>query len=239
MAKEHEESAEAKTKLMGSGPFLFVNTEAPVITRFKRNPDYFKSPLPYLDEVNMLGTADFAKRFADFSAGNVHVTYWHAAEERDQLAAARPKAKKFEHFYAGYNVHMRTDQAPFNDDRVRKALSMAIDRKALRDATGKGEGEDDQAFSWTVATWGFRKPSQLGDPAKYWKFDVQAAKQLLSAAERWRTSRPRWRTGTPGDRSGLRGPGRPDPDAMAQQPRHRSRRRFTAVRAAVLHGSRR
>jgi ABC-type transport system substrate-binding protein len=130
----------------------------------------------------MLGTADFAKRFADFSAGNVHVTYWHAAEERDQLASARPKARKFQHFYAGYNVHMRTDVAPFNDERVRKALSMAIDRKALRDATGKGEGEDDQAFSWTVATWGFRKPSQLGDSAQYWKFDVQAAKQLLSAA---------------------------------------------------------
>lgn len=182
MAKEHEESAEAKTKLMGCGPFLFVNTEAPVISRFKRNPEYFKSPLPYVDEVNMLGTADFAKRFADFSAGNVHVTYWHAAEERDQLAGARPKAKKFQHFYAGYNVIMRTDQAPFNDDRVRKALSMAIDRKALRDATGKGEGEEDQAFSWTVETWGFRKPSQMGAAAQFWKFDVAAAKQMLSAA---------------------------------------------------------
>jgi peptide/nickel transport system substrate-binding protein len=182
MAKEHEESAAATTQLMGSGPYLFVNTEAPVISRFKRNPNYFKSPLPYLDEIHMLGNADFSKRFADFSASNVHVTYWHAAEERDQLAGARPKAKKFEHFYAGYNVIMRTDQAPFNDDRVRKALSMAIDRKALRDATGKGEGEEDQAFSWTVSTWGFRKPSQLGQAAQYWKYDVQAAKQMLSAA---------------------------------------------------------
>jgi len=182
MAKEHEESAEATTKLMGSGPYLFVNTEAPVISRFKRNPNYFKSPLPYLEEIHMLGTADFSKRFADFSAGNVHVTYWHAAEERNQIASSRPKARKFEHFYAGYNVIMRTDQAPFKDDRVRKALSMAIDRKALRDATGKGEGEEDQAFSWTVSTWGFRKPSALGQAAQYWKYDVQAAKQLLSAA---------------------------------------------------------
>jgi peptide/nickel transport system substrate-binding protein len=182
MSKAHEESPEAATKLMGSGPFLFENTEAPVITRFKRNPEYFKSPLPYLDEVHMLGTADFAKRFADFSAGNVHVTYWHAAEERDQIAESRPKAKKFEHFYAGYNVIMRVDQAPFNDERVRRALSMAIDRQALRDATGKGEGEADQAFSWTVDTWGFRKPSEMGEAAKYWEYDVQTAKQLLSAA---------------------------------------------------------
>ena len=182
MSKEHEEGPDATTKLMGSGPFLFENTEAPVISRFKRNPEYFKSPLPYLDEVHMLGTADFSKRFADFSASNVHVTYWHAAEERDQLAEARPKAQKFEHFYAGYNVIMRTDVAPLNDDRVRKALSMAIDRQALRDATGKGEGEDDQAFSWTISTWGFRKPSELGEAAKYWEYNVAEAKKLLSAA---------------------------------------------------------
>src|SRR5687768_15269681 len=125
--KHMRKAQEATTKLMGSGPFLFVNTEAPVISRFRRNPDYFKSPLPYVDEVHMLGTADFSKRYADFSAGNNHVTYWHAAEERDQLASARPKAQKFQHFYAGYNVIMRTDMAPFKDDRVRKALSMAID----------------------------------------------------------------------------------------------------------------
>jgi ABC-type transport system substrate-binding protein len=182
MAREHEESEAATTQLMGSGAFLFENTEAPVISRFKRNPDYFNSPLPYFDEVHMLGTADFAKRFADFSAGNVHITYWHAAEERDQLQSARPEAQKFEHFYAGYNVIMRVDQVPFNDDRVRKALSMAIDRQALRDATGAGEGEDDQAFSWTVDTWGFSKPSELGEAAKYWEYNVAEAKKMLAAA---------------------------------------------------------
>ena len=182
MAREHEESEAAVTQLMGCGPFLFENTEEPVISRFKRNPDYFLAPLPYLDEVHHLGTADFAKRFADFSSGNVDVTYWHAAEERDQLEAARPDAHKFEWFYAGYNLIMRVDQDPFTDDRVRKALSMAIDRQALRDATGAGEGEDDQAFSWTIETWGFRKPSELGMAATYWEYNPAEAKKMLSAA---------------------------------------------------------
>ena len=194
MAREHEESADATTRLMGSGAFLFENTEEPVISRFKRNPDYFQSPLPYLDEVHMLGTADFAKRFADFSSDNVHVTYWHAAEERDQLASARPEAHKFEHFYAGYNVIMRVDQEPYSDERVRKALSMAIHRQALREATGAGEGEDDQAFSWTVETWGFRKPSELGEAAKFWEFNVAEAKKLLAAAnaEGFKTQMSHW-----------------------------------------------
>jgi ABC-type transport system substrate-binding protein len=167
---------------MGSGPFLFVNTESPVITRFKKNPDYFMKPYPYLDEVHMLGNADFAKRYADFAAKNNHITYWHAADERDQLLQARPDAKRFQHQYAGYNVVMRTDQAPFKDERVRQALSMAIDRKAIREATSKGEGEPDQAFSWTVKTWGFRKPADLGASARYWNLDVAEAKKLMSAA---------------------------------------------------------
>lgn len=194
MAREHEESEAATTQLMGSGAFLFENTEAPVISRFKRNPDYFKAPLPYFDEVHHLGTADFAKRFADFSSGNVDVTYWHAAEERDQIEAARPDAHKFEWFYAGYNVIMRVDQDPFTDERVRRALSMAIDRQALRDATGGGEGEDDQAFSWTIETWGFRKPADLGEAAKYWEYNVAEAQKMLAAAnaEGFKTKMAHW-----------------------------------------------
>ena len=183
MAREHEESTEAKSRLVGSGPFLFVDTEEPVITRFKRNPDYFEQPYPYFDEVHMLGNADFSKRFADFAASNVDVTYRHTAEEAAQIKAARPDANFNEWQYYGFYVVMRADQPPFNDERVRQALSMAIDREALKDATANGLGEPDQAFTWTVKNLGFRKPSELGDSAKYWEYDVQTAKQLLSAAD--------------------------------------------------------
>ena len=236
MAKEHEESAEAKNKLMGSGPFIFVNTESPVITRFKKNPDYFMKPYPYLDEIHMLGNADFAKRYADFAAKNNHVTYWHAADERDQLRQARPDAKLFQHQYAGYNVVMRTDQAPFKDERVRQALSMAIDRKALREATSKGEGEPDQAFSWTIKTWGFRKPAELGAAAKYWNLDVQTAKQLMSAAGVTRAQDEDVALGPDGHRSGLRRQRHADSDAVAAKPRSSDRRRVAAVCADVLNG---
>ena len=76
---------------------------------------------------------------------------------------------------------MRTDKPPFNDKRVRQALSMAIDRKALSQAMTEGEGEPDQALSWTADYWQFRKPKDLGAAAKYWNYDPQAAKQLLGA----------------------------------------------------------
>lgn len=110
------------------------------------------------------------------------MAYWTDEEGRDQIKRARPDAKLFSYAFGGFNLVMRVDQPPFNDKRVRQALSMAIDRKALRDAVTKGEGEPDQVFTWTVKTWGFRKPSDLGDAAKYWTYDPKTAKQLLSAA---------------------------------------------------------
>src|SRR5207248_1684688 len=122
LAREHEEGPDAATKLMGSGAFLFVERQSPVLVRFRKNPDYFAKPYPYFDEVEFLGTSDSSKKVADFIARKTHVTYWHAEEERDQIKRARPDAKLFSYPFNGHNLVLRTDQPPFNDKRVRQAL---------------------------------------------------------------------------------------------------------------------
>jgi peptide/nickel transport system substrate-binding protein len=114
---------------------------------------------------------------------SVHQTYWVSEEPRDQIKQARPDAKVWSYPFASFLIHMRTDQAPFKDKRVRQALSMSINRKMIRDGVSKGEGEDDQLFSPANGPqWGFRKPKDLGSAAKNWEFNLQTAKQLLSAA---------------------------------------------------------
>lgn len=182
LAKEYEASPEAANKLMGSGAYLFAERQPPVVTRFRKNPDYFMKPYPYFDEIELLGRSDSAKRVADFIGHKTHVTYWFAADDRDQIKRGRPDALAFGYPNTAFHLIPRSDQPPFNDKRVRQALSMAIDRKAIRAAVSEGEGEPDQTFSWVVKAWGFRKPSGLGDSAKYWNYDPQAAKQLLNAA---------------------------------------------------------
>jgi ABC-type transport system substrate-binding protein len=182
LAKEFEEGPETPNKLMGSGPFIFESDMPPVSTTFRKNPNYWDPPYPYFDKVVVLGTNDPAKQIADFSAKNVHMTYWFSEEPRDQIKANRPDAVAWSYPKPAIQLFMRTDQAPFSDKRVRQALNMTVDRKKIREAVSKGEGEDDQVLSIANKSFGFRKPSELGAPAKYWNFDPTAAKQLLTAA---------------------------------------------------------
>ena len=182
LAKEFEESPESPTKLMGSGPFIFENDQPPVSTTFRKNPNYWDKPYPYFDKVAVLGTNDPAKQIADFSSKQVHMTYWFSEEPRDQIKSNRPDAIAWSYPKPAVQVFLRTDKPPFNDKRVRQALSMSVDRKKIRQAVSKGEGEDDQVLSIANQAFGFRRPKDLGASAKYWNYDPAAAKQLLSAA---------------------------------------------------------
>jgi ABC-type transport system substrate-binding protein len=180
--KEHQESPDAEKKLVGTGPFLFVEYQPPTLTRYKRNPEYHRQPYPYFDEVERLGTSDPEKKIADFSSKQVHMTYWFPPEERDRVKKARPDAQLWTYVPGGPQMVLRNDQPPFNDKRVRQALSMAIDRKALIQSVRNGEGEPDQWLTYGGEYWGFRKPKDLGASAKNFEYNVAEAKKLLQAA---------------------------------------------------------
>jgi peptide/nickel transport system substrate-binding protein len=179
--KEFAETPDAATKMLGSGPFMFVDYQNNTSFSFKKNPDFYNKPFPYFDEVKGFVVTDTAKRVADFSAKSVDYTWLFLPDDRDQIKKNRPDAGFQETQGIGGYIYLRADKPPFNDKRVRQALSMAIDRKAIRDATSKGEGVDDQALFVGNAGWA-KQVKDLGAAAKYWTHDVQAAKQLLAAA---------------------------------------------------------
>jgi peptide/nickel transport system substrate-binding protein len=179
--KEWAETAEAATKMVGSGPFINTEYQTGVSLTFRKNADYYDKPYPYVDEVRTFIVTDQAKRVADFSARSVDLTWLFLPEERDQLKRNRPDAQFDEQQGIGGYVYMRTDRPPFNDKRVRQAMSMAINRKAIRDAISKGEGVPDQAVFVGTTGWA-RQVSELGPAAKYWEYNPQEARQLLSAA---------------------------------------------------------
>lgn len=177
--KEHAEGPDAATKMVGSGPFMNTEFKTGVSLSFKKFADYYDKPYPYFDDVTVQITTDQAKRVADFSAKSVDLTWLFLPDERDQLKKSRPDAKFEETQGIGGYIYLRTDRPPFNDKRVRQAISMGIDRKAIRDALSKGEGVPDQLYH---VGFPFARQTKDLPQGKYWEYNVAEAKKLLAAA---------------------------------------------------------
>jgi peptide/nickel transport system substrate-binding protein len=75
---------------------------------------------------------------------------------------------------------MRTDKPPFNDVRVRRAISHAIDRQAIIDAVYM-RGEPSPAVPRGLAEWSL-PIEQLGEGAQYYQYDRKEARRLLAEA---------------------------------------------------------
>jgi peptide/nickel transport system substrate-binding protein len=128
--------------VIGTGPFVLKSYEKGVKAVFERNPTYYMKDKPYLDGVTIEITPDAAARIAVLRAGKAelpHIWGWVSPEEARSLKGTDLVVTPHKVIGQGF-IYMRTDQPPFNDIRVRRAVSLAIDRKAWNDALLFGEG---------------------------------------------------------------------------------------------------
>jgi peptide/nickel transport system substrate-binding protein len=176
--------------VVGTGPWMLDSYKPNVGLTFVRHPGYFVAGLPYIDRVEMVVDEDNASRLASFLSGKyelgfmfpgaINRTDW--VQIKGKLKQTRPNLRTAE-FPANVMAHlsMRTDQKPFSDVRVRQAISHAVDRQGILDAVAEGVGVFNPPVptalkDWTVAM------DQLGEGARYYKYDPAEAKRLLAAA---------------------------------------------------------
>jgi peptide/nickel transport system substrate-binding protein len=178
--QEHAETDVAVTRMVGSGPFIHEAFDTDVRLHWRANPDYYDAPYPYVDETTVFIVTDQTQRVEQFISGDIDLTWIHLEEERDRIKAARPDAGFDAQQGIGSYIYLRSDRPPFNDKRVRQAISMGINREQIRQATSAGEGEPDQIVfvGYPFAT----KVADLGEPSKYWDYNPQEARALLDAA---------------------------------------------------------
>src|SRR5262245_18364385 len=69
---------------------------------------------------------------------------------------------------------------PFNDVRVRRAISMAIDRQGIIEAVYM-RGEPTPAIARGATEWSL-PIDQLGEGTKYYQYDPKEARRLLAEA---------------------------------------------------------
>jgi len=184
VAQQYGDFKKSETAI-GTGPFILERYEPNVKSVFTRNQDYYRDGEPYVDGVEWLVIPDESTGLAMYRTGQIDCgpgTSWAVRQQDlDSLKKTHPQLR-YQDFQSqsGSAITMRTDMPPFNDVRVRRAISHAIDRQSLIEAVW-GRGEPTPAVSRGLVEWSL-PIEQLGAGAKYYQYDPKEAKRLLAEA---------------------------------------------------------
>jgi ABC-type transport system substrate-binding protein len=176
-----EEDGDLKKRMIGTGPFVLKENTRKVKVVLARNPNYFEKGFPYVDEYHILSTPDAATRLAAFRTGQSDILVLQSLDDVETLRKTTPSAVVLEYNGAlsPFGLALSQDKPPFNDLRVRRAISMAIDRQKQVDSLYNGHA----IIGWGVPYiyWSDELPS-TAELGPYWQYRPEEAKKLLAEA---------------------------------------------------------
>jgi len=170
--------------LIGTGPFKFKSYTPGVTYELEKNPNYWNPNLPYLDGIVFYPMADPNVAAQAVIAGQIHLNrglgvppldlfHGHA----DIRVAGIPTTLVWRLVLNGRQFE------PFQDPRVRQAISLAIDREAMIEVGTEGRsvlsGWMHPYGAWALPEDRVRQARGFG---KDKEADRQQAKQLLAEA---------------------------------------------------------
>lgn len=169
--------------VVGTGPFILESYQESVILTYKKNPNYFKKGLPYLDRIERLIVKDYSTGLASFRTGKLDILGTTAnVLTHDDVPSLRRisgvQILKFEAFTSGENIIGRMDQPPWNNINFRRAVALAIDREAWLKSIYP-EGGVILSGPLPSTSPFFIPLDKLGDAARYYRYDPEEAKRLL------------------------------------------------------------
>ena len=176
-----EEDGDLKKRMIGTGPFLLKEHNRKVRVVLTRNPDYWDKGRPYVDEYVILSTPDAATRMAAFRTGQSDFIWLASPSEVETLRKtnANVQVHSYHNSLAPFGVALAQDKPPFNDLRVRRAVSMAIDRQKQVDTLFEGHGIIGWGVPYIYYTDKQPTLAQLGPWSQYRPAE---AKKLLAEA---------------------------------------------------------
>ena len=164
---------------VGCGAFVLDDYTKSERLKVVKNPEFYMPDRPFLDSTEWIIMTDDAALFQSFRT-----------KRHDFCGAALDKLKVEE--LSGINhvvvrkapnywnrcLLLRVDRPPFDDERMRKAVDLAVDRQDLIDKAAFGEGFFSGPVSPSLEYWTL--PQE--EVREFYKMDLTEAKRLVEAA---------------------------------------------------------
>lgn len=120
-----------------NGPFKLVEWIPNTHVKLTKNDKYYDAASVTLDTLMFFTQEDRAAVQKRFRAGEIDVATDFASDQIDWLRANMPEETRIAPYIGVYYYPINTAKAPFTDLRIRKALSLAVNREALCDQVMK------------------------------------------------------------------------------------------------------
>ncbi|ENM5739315.1 oligopeptide ABC transporter substrate-binding protein OppA [Vibrio mimicus] len=165
---------------VGNGAYALDKWVVNERLELKRNPQYWDDKNTVLNKVTYLPIENQVAEMNRFLSGEIQITNELPLEHFKRLKKEHPEAVQVQGQLCTYYYGFNTAKAPFDDVRVRQALSYAIDRDVISDAI-LGQGQKPAYFLTPEITAGF-SPEMPTYGKMTQKERIAEAKKLLEAA---------------------------------------------------------
>jgi peptide/nickel transport system substrate-binding protein len=178
-----EADGDATKRVIGSGPFVFDKYDAGVSFTGKKHPNYHRQGEPRVDEVIGHIIPDTATQMAALRSKELD----YVDVPQQELEALRRTNPEIQIVEVEQNLiafsYWNLERPPYNDPRVRQAISMATNRDERIKIIHSGRGNYNNAIPLALTEWWLDpRSAEQGPTSKFWKHDVAEAKKLLAEA---------------------------------------------------------
>ena len=140
----HVSPGDMRTKPVGTGPFKFVEFKANELIKLVKNPDYWKKGLPYLDGIEFNIITNRSTAVLGFISGKFDMTFPTEVTIpllKDVKSQAPNAVCVLEPNNVSTNIIVNSSNRPFDNIDVRRALALALDRKAFIQIQFEGQAD--------------------------------------------------------------------------------------------------